>query len=519
MSDQLDRCRAYAVDHGWEIVGEFTDDGRSGLLDRHKRPGLDAALTAMESADVLVTLWTSRLSREERQRAELLDFLDALRVDWHAVADGGRVDRSTYTGYITYGINTLLDVAHSKRVRENWHRVHERRLAAGLPKTSSPRFGYRVVDGTYVVDTAEGEVVRDLYRRYTRGEGFTPLVTWLNESGWHVAGSGGPWTVRTLSRFMESGFAAGFISREDEFRHLRGAHDPLISEADWMAYRAERGDRSRMARKSSGASARWWLAGLVKCAHCGSSLYVDSFTRDASSALCTGHRGNPASCPGVTILRRYVEDAVGMWLGGHLDQLDALAGLESGQTANAAAMAYQAAVAARDKIADGLANLEVSKALGDMAPVVYQRARKTLDAKLADADSAVKVAAAAMAQPDTDPDAVRRGLETGWTPDETAALRGVLARVEVGPDTVTIFPVTGDPVVRERASLAPRCNVTGCGRVHYTRGLCKSHTMLARNRGGEELFAALVRRAEETVLTVEDVDALLAQSNRVSVET
>ena len=233
MSDQLDRCRAYAVDHGWEIVGEFTDDGRSGLLDRHKRPGLDAALTAMESADVLVTLWTSRLSREERQRAELLDFLDALRVDWHAVADGGRVDRSTYTGYITYGINTLLDVAHSKRVRENWHRVHERRLAAGLPKTSSPRFGYRVVDGTYVVDTAEGEVVRDLYRRYTRGEGFTPLVTWLNESGWHVAGSGGPWTVRTLSRFMESGFAAGFISREDEFRHLRGAHDPLISEADW----------------------------------------------------------------------------------------------------------------------------------------------------------------------------------------------------------------------------------------------------------------------------------------------
>ncbi|MCA0290506.1 MAG: recombinase family protein [Actinobacteria bacterium] len=514
VTDQLERCRAYAVEHGWDIVGEHADDGRSGLLDRDRRPGLNAALKSLEGghADVLVTLWTSRLSREERQRAEILEILDLLKVEWHAVADGGLIDRSTYAGYITYGVHTIFDVAYSKRIGENWIRTHQRRLDAGLPKTTSPRFGYLYDADTkkHVVQPDAAAAVKDLYRRYTRGEGFTPLVAWLNSEGWTVAGSGGPWTVRTLSRFMDSGFAAGLISREADLRDLRGAHEPLLSEPEWLAYRAERDARRSMARKSSGASARWWLAGLVKCAHCGSALYIDSFTRVGSSALCTGHRGNPASCPGVTILRAYVENAVGLWLGGHLDQLDALTEVESGSAANEAAIAYQAAVAVRDKVVDGLADLEVAKALGDMQPVVYQRARQKLDGRLAVAEQAVKAAAAALATPEVDAAAVRRGLESGWTADETAALRGVLARVEVGQDDLTIYPASGDPVVRSRASLKPGCNVSGCDRVHYTRGLCKSHVMLARNIGGEDLLNVLSARAEESIVTVDAVHALFA---------
>ena len=194
VTDQLARCRAYAEQQGWTVVGTFEDDGRSGLLDRSKRPGLDDALTVIEEgkADTLVTLWTSRLSREERQRAEILDVLDLLGVEWHTVADGGRVDRSTYAGYVSYGIHTLFDVAYSKRVGENWRTAHQKRLDAGLPKTTSHRFGYRY-DATakkYIPHAAEADVVRELYRRYTRGEGFTPLVTWLNREGWRVKGTG-----------------------------------------------------------------------------------------------------------------------------------------------------------------------------------------------------------------------------------------------------------------------------------------------------------------------------------------
>lgn len=521
VADQLDRGRAYAREHGWTVVKEFSDDGRSGLLDRTKRPGLDAALKVIEAgdADVLVTLWTSRLSREERQRAEILDVLDLLNVEWHAVADGGRIDRSTYAGYVTYGIHTLFDVAYSKRVGENWRRAQQKRLDAGLPKTTAHRFGYRYAkEAGYVPYEPEAEVVRELYRRYTRGEGFTQLVKWLNRSGWRVkrtgkyAGKDGEWTVRTLNRFLDSGFAAGYISREEQHRDLKGAHEPLISDQQWLAYRAEREKRAPLG-KAATARDRWWLGGFVKCGICGGATYVDSFNRPdgKSSVMCSTHRGNPDACKGVTVLRSYVENAVGWWLLPHLDQLDALTNAEAKALADAAVGVFQEAVAGRDKIIDGLADLEETRLLGDIEPAVYRRTKERLSARLNDAEKAVLEAAAALEAPEADTSLLRSAAEDGWTADQRAALRGVLDRVEVGKDALTIVPVVGDPVTRTRAELAPRCGVAGCDRQHYTRGLCKSHAMRARNIA-PQVFDALVERVSEDgpSITVEEVEAAFA---------
>ena len=547
VADQLERCRAYANDHGWAVVAENHDDGRSGLLGRARRPGLDATLDVVEAgkADVLVTLWTSRLSRKESDRAQILDVLDEYDVDWHAVADGGRIERDSYSGYVNYGVHTIFDVAYSKRVKENWRSAHTKRLEAGLPKTTSPRFGYtyeyetspsgRRSGGRYVVHEAEGEIVRDLYRRYARGvEGFTQLVRWLNSEGWRVKATDKEWSVRTLSRFLDSGFAVGYISREigdsterkPNLRELhKGSHKPLITQQEWDAYRAQREKQATLGRKTSGSSERWWLAGLVRCGTCGSGTYIDSFKRQTSSVMCAGKRGNPASCDGKSILRSSVERAVGLWLGGYLDHVAALTKLESNEVktaAAAAAEAYQAAVAARDKVANGLADLEVSKALGDIQPVVFSRAKDKLSARLLAAEKVVKNAAAELAKPAADPSKLRGAAERGWNADERAALRGVLDRVEVGKDALTIVPVTGEPTTRTRAELAPRCGVSGCGRVGYTRGLCKSHVMRSR-KVGDDVFEALAQRvgdaeeAPERTPSMAEVEAVLTAAHDVAV--
>ena len=530
VTDQLDRNRAYAARQGWQVVGEFSDDGRSGLLDRTKRPGLDDTLKMIEAgdADVLVTLWTSRLSRDERDRAEILDMFDLLSVEWYAVEDGGRIDRSTYAGYITYGVHTIFDVAYSKRVGENWRRAHEKRLEAGLPKTTSPRFGYRYEAKTekngasYVIHNDEAEAVCNLYRRYTRGDGFTQLVTWLNRDGWRVPATDGEWTVRTLSRFMDSGFSAGFISREADLRDLRGAHETIVTESEWLAYRGQREKRALLGRKASGASERWWLAGLVRCGACGGSVYVDSFARHSSLVCCSNRRGNPDSCSGMSILRSYVERAIGLWLIPHLDRLDALTNSESMSTANAAASTYSDAVAQRDKVRDALADLEVRKSLGEIEASVFRAAQTKLTARLQAAETAAQEATALMEGPQPDTESLRAAEANGWTADERAALRGVLDRVEVGKDALTIVPVTGEPTTRTRAELAPRCGVSGCGRVAYTRGLCKSHVMRSR-KVGDDVFEALAQRvgdaeeAPERTPTMDEVEAVLTAAHDVAV--
>lgn len=516
VSDQIERCRAYAEEHGWQVVATHHDDGRSGLLDRTKRRGLNAVLSALEAgeADTVVTLWTSRLSRDERQRAEILDVFDALRVDWHAVADGGRVDRSTYAGYLTYGVHTVFDVAYSKRVGENWRRAHERRLAAGLPKSTSPRFGYRYdsAEKKYVVHPAEADVVRDLYRRYTRGDGFTPLVAWLNADGWRVASTGGEWTVRTLSRFLDSGFAAGYISREAKVRDSqKGSHERLLTDDQWQAYRARREKQSALGRKASGAGERWWLAGLVKCGRCGGSTYVDSYKRDKSSVWCSNHRANRASCDGVTMLRAYIEGAVGLWLGGHLQKVEALARTDGRPQADAASTEYGDAVAALDRVTGGLADLEVKDALGDIQPVVYRRAKERLMLEHQKAEERVRAAAEKLNAPKPDPGKIRDGIERGWGADERAALAAVLDRVEVTKEGLTIRPVTGKDAAYTRADLTPRCNVAKCERVHYSRGLCKSHKMRAEKVG---ILDEVVERTgdDQPVLTEREFNAAIKRA-------
>ena len=351
------------------------------------------------------------------------------------------------------------------------------------------------------------------------------MVKWLNAEGWRVKATGKEWTVRTLSRFLDSGFAVGYISREvgdsterkPNLRELhKGSHKSLITPQEWEAYRAQREKQANLGRKTSGASERWWLAGIVRCGTCGSGTYIDSFKRESSLVMCAAKRGNPASCDGKSILRSSVERAVALWLVGHLDHLGQLSKHEAREVENAAAATYQDAVAARDKIANGLADLEVSKALGDIQPTVFTRAKEKLTTQHAAAEKLVRESAAVLAKPKADTEAAREAVKKkqGWTADERAALRGVLDRVEVGRDALTIVPVTGDPTVRTRAGLAPRCGVSGCGRVAYTRGLCKSHTMRSR-KVGDDVFEALAQRvadseeAPERTPSMAEVEAVL----------
>ncbi|KAA1424326.1 recombinase family protein [Nocardioides antri] len=525
VADQLVITRAYAEQQGWIVVAEHDDDGKSGLLDRSKRPGLDSALKLIEAgdADVFVTRWTSRLSREERDRAELLDLFDLIGVEWHAVHDGGKIDRSTYAGYIQYGVHTVFDVAYSKRVGENWKRAHERRIEAGLPKTTNPQFGYdykfdltsggRRENGRYVINESEAEAVREVFRRYTRGEGFTPLVRWLNDSGWRVKATGSEWSVRTLSRWMDAGFSVGFISKEKDLRDIRGAHEPIITEAEWLAFQAERERRAPLGKKASGAGERWWLAGFVKCGICGGSTFIDSYERPTSLAVCSTHRANPGACSGTSILRATVERVVGSWLLPHLDALEALTQAETQTARDASAAAYATAVETRDKIRDGLADLEVRRSLGEIEANVFHAAQAKLNARLSKAEAAVADAAVALTGDEPDIDGLRNIADTGWTPDQRAALRGVLDRVELTKEQLVVVPVHGDSVIYNRADLAATCEIFGCDKKHYTKGLCKSHGMRARNYGVLDELAERIAQARENAsltVTLDEVETVLA---------
>jgi DNA invertase Pin-like site-specific DNA recombinase len=463
---QLEAAEDYCKRLGWPVVATFSDDGRSGLLDRSRRPGLDAALKMVEAgdADALVMLWKSRLSRDEVDRAVIVRDLEEREVEWHAVADGGLVDRSTYAGYIKDSADAMVDNGLSIRVRENWKRVHGRRLEDGMPKTGNARFGYRrelrydrrserhYPSGPFEVDPETGPAVRELYRRYTDGAGFTPLVSWLNSKGITTT-TGAAWTVRSLSRMLDSGFAAGLISREPEHRHRRGTHEHLISEEEWQAFLRARARARAKPRKAQ--APRWYLAGIVRCGLCGGSVYVNSFDSTKSSIECTNHRANPESCTGrMRVPRRWLETQVTIWFGDHFDELAAqLPDREA--AAREAQQALEAAQAELDETNIALGRLAASFARGAMDETAYAGAEGELVAERRNRELSLGSARDRLTE--LGPVALDALVQIGsfeGTPGEFGSnLAKVLLRVEVYPDQLTFVPVVGDAETIERPNL------------------------------------------------------------------
>src|SRR5690625_8027768 len=70
---QLKACRDLAESRGWEVAGEFVDDGVSGAVAPAERPAMSELLAAMPYADAVIAWKVDRLSRS------LLDFASLLK--------------------------------------------------------------------------------------------------------------------------------------------------------------------------------------------------------------------------------------------------------------------------------------------------------------------------------------------------------------------------------------------------------------------------------------------------------
>lgn len=257
-------CRTYAEQQGYEVVATESDPGISGRT--WKRPGVQKVMQIIEDkgADVIVLWKWSRLSRS--------------RLDWAVAADrvetlGGRiesateaVDVSTSTGRLARGMLTEFAAFESERIGDSWKEAQARRVRNGLPSSGKPRFGYTYSRETgYVPDPVTGELLRKLYLDYLAGAGFMKL----SEA---TRAHGGPIEAASVKGMMDSGFGAGYITHRGEF--VQGAHEAVITEDQWKAYKVARKERAGRPRAESAGHT---YSGLVRC-ECGAMMTGNAYT-------------------------------------------------------------------------------------------------------------------------------------------------------------------------------------------------------------------------------------------------
>lgn len=125
---QLDELRQVAGQRGWNIVGEFIDEGISGA--KADRPGLDAMMKAARLGKFdLVAVWKlDRLGRSLQHLLAVLDELQALGVGFVSVRDAG-IDTTSATGRLMLCLVGAFAAYERELIRE--------RVLAGVRRAQS----------------------------------------------------------------------------------------------------------------------------------------------------------------------------------------------------------------------------------------------------------------------------------------------------------------------------------------------------------------------------------------------
>ena len=234
---QREACEAYVTSQkaeGWVSIREPYDDGgfSGGTLDR---PALQRLLSDVEVGlvDVIVVYKIDRLSRSLMDFARLVEILDRHNVTFVSVTQS--FNTTTSMGRLT--LNILLSFAQfereviGERIRDKFSASRKRGMWMGgyVP------FGYDVQNRKLIVNEAEAQVVRHIFKRFVELGSATKLAHELADQG--VTNKRGKQIDKSfIYKLIQNRLYLGeAVHKGDSYP---GEHDPIVSNELWDALHA-----------------------------------------------------------------------------------------------------------------------------------------------------------------------------------------------------------------------------------------------------------------------------------------
>jgi len=200
----------------------------------------------------------SVLGATAREQARRYLQLQALSIPLQ-IADGSDPETALLSSWLTRDAR--------ERRRDQVREGMRQRALRGEVLGRAP-YGYRVVDRHLRIDPVEGEVVREIFRRYLdEGEGVRIIARRLNDAGVPTR-RGGAWSMVGVRGVLRNPVYTGTYRRLGVV--VATEHEALVTRSRFRATQ----ERLAQRRTSGGAQgrARYVLSGLARCGYCGNSL-------------------------------------------------------------------------------------------------------------------------------------------------------------------------------------------------------------------------------------------------------
>lgn len=179
-----------------------------------------------------------------------------------------------------------------------------------------------------VVDPAEAEVVKNIFKLYQKHKTFRGVVHRLNSSGIKTR-DGQPWASTSIHRILQNPFYYGALTYNKRKSHgktsrlrpegehiiVEGVFEPIISKEEFVEVQKIIADQRRI--PSAAKASSYLLTGLLECQLCGTRMYGYTYHDPRKDGRlyqyyrCNGHISKGSSvCPGNTVDARLVETLI-----------------------------------------------------------------------------------------------------------------------------------------------------------------------------------------------------------------
>ena len=295
---QKEKLRKYAEYQEMSIVGEYSDEGKSGKS-VEGRPQFKQMLSDIEKGkDDVDYVLVFKLSRFGRNAADVLSSLQKMQdygVNLICVED--EIDSSKDAGKLM--ISVLSAVAEIERENILVQTMEGRRQKArqGRWNGGFAPYGYQLVNGELIIAEDEAEIIRIIYDKFVNTTmGMAAIAAFLNNSGYKkklrqnntIEGFSTSFVKGVLDNPIYCGkLAFGrrknekipgtkneyHIVKQKDYLLSDGIHEAIISEEMWNHAHRKRQETGVLQVKTHSLEHEHILSGIIKCPVCGSGMY------------------------------------------------------------------------------------------------------------------------------------------------------------------------------------------------------------------------------------------------------
>lgn len=282
---QCESAQKMAKNEGMKIVETFIDQDQSGKIPPQQwltsngkyRDGLTRLIKEIEKGgiDAVICRKTDRLSRNLTYARQLYDFLANHKVRLyctHETLPAGR-DASGI-----FGMTILAAVAEFElgKTQENIKAAKAYAREHGLKMSGVRTPGYK--DGTRIggkpasieIDEEAANTVREIFRRYDKGESISSIVRWCNQNHpTHCSKIGNKWYVSSVRRMLDNPSFVG-LKRDENGDFITALYPQIVDDA--IFWRVSRKRQTQVKNTKRPQHTNHLLTGALICGYCHNGL-------------------------------------------------------------------------------------------------------------------------------------------------------------------------------------------------------------------------------------------------------